>query len=306
MSLYSPELSYCRGSAFSALRRFDEAIAAFQQAIALGQHGHWVGEAGAFGYKANYGIALAYVELGDYTRAAEFAGKAAAQKPDDPEAHQLAAAACMRVKLHDRAEEHLLQLASLKPGDSSVTARLADLYHGQGRFEEAKQQYGVLLEAGHDTPAIRTRLAECMKALGEDDAARRHSAQAAQLRADAQTQTDLGRRLAAEGRVVEALQCFAAAVGADPTHADAYFAAGDVLYAAGEYQRAAEIYQSGLLHSPESAAGFFAIGNCYLRMGAGDAAALAYRQALALRPDYPEAEESLHVAEDLLLQPQAA
>ena len=55
-----------------------------------------------------------------------------------------------------------------------------------------------------------------------------------------------------------------------------------------------------LARNPENAAGFFVLGNCYFQTRDYAAARLAYRQALALRPGYGEAQNNLALAEEML------
>jgi len=75
---------------------------------------------------------------------------------------------------------------------------------------------------------------------------------------------------------------------------------GDELYKAADYPTAAEVYSSALSLVPDHAQGFFALGNCYLRMGAAKSAILAYRRAIDIQPNYAEARNNLSIAEEVL------
>jgi len=72
---------------------------------------------------------------------------------------------------------------------------------------------------------------------------------------------------------------------------------GIAYYRAGEFEQA--INQFALLDIPE---GHFYLGNCYAKMNSLPAAAESYREALRLRPDFPEAEQNLRLVESLIEQ----
>lgn len=109
------------------------------------------------------------------------------------------------------------------------------------------------------------------------------------------------------GRWMEAAQHGAAALQSKPDRAEtravvaqACLSWGDELYRDADYPTAAEVYSSALSLLPDHAPGFFALGNCYLRMGAAESAILAYRRAIEIQPEYAEAQNNLSIAEELL------
>lgn len=108
----------------------------------------------------------------------------------------------------------------------------------------------------------------------------------------------LGTSRAAAGRHADAVQCFARVVEIEPTRAEAYFSAGDALYAMERIPEAADVYLNGLSHAPDHAPGYLALGNCYFRIGALAAAQMAYKQAIARKPDYFEAINNLSLIEE--------
>ena len=109
------------------------------------------------------------------------------------------------------------------------------------------------------------------------------------------------------GRWMEAAKHGAVALQSKPDRAEtravvaqACLSWGDELYKAADYPTAAEVYSSALSLVPDHAQGFFALGNCYLRMGAAKSAILAYRRAIDIQPNYAEARNNLSIAEEVL------
>jgi tetratricopeptide (TPR) repeat protein len=307
MGIRHPELSLCKGNCLLLLERPKEAISEFEAAAKMGQDSEWIGDTGACGHKADYGIASAYLALGNYDRAVEICEKVIEAKPDYPEAHDLLAAAYFRFGRPDKAEKHLMRLVRLKPNDPKAALRLADLHYSQRRYLEAKARYMSLLESGKDSPELRLRIGACMNSLGEHAAAEEQFVKAIDLDGSClDAHIELGRLCVSQGRLADGLDCFVRAVDIDPMCANAYFHAGDALYSAGRFADAVGVYESALSYNSRNAPGFLALGNCYYRIGAYDAATMAFRQALALRPDYPEAENNLSLAEAALELPKAA
>lgn len=301
-----PELYFYRGSALLGLKRYEQAIGALQYAILEGAKQSWLGDPGAYGYKAYYGIAQAYIALGSYKQAVEACDRALAQNPDDSEVHELLGTAYVALNRPHDAERHLAQSLRLNPDSALTAVRLADVYEQQKRYREAKAKYAEALGAGYETPELRFKLGLCMHRSSDFACAEENYRRATELRVEyPQAHTALGILYAEQEQLPEALQAFAAAVDADPTYSEAYFNAADVLYSAEKYAEAADIYQSGLAYDAANARGFVAMGNCYFRMAAYEAAAMAYREALALQPNYPEAMRNLAEAERATL-PKAA
>ncbi len=141
---------------------------------------------------------------------------------------------------------------------------------------------------------------------GNDDAAIAHCERALELQPGhgdshellVKSALRLGTRCAANGRYADAIECFSKVVEVDPACAEAYFSAGDCLYAMERFSEAADVYLNGISHKPSHAPAYLAAGNCYFRMGARKAATMAYKQAIALRPDYFEAVNNLALVED--------
>jgi tetratricopeptide (TPR) repeat protein len=75
-----------------------------------------------------------------------------------------------------------------------------------------------------------------------------------------------------------------------------------VLYALGVYNEAAKIYQAGLERKPDHTAGYFALANCWFRLGAHEAAAAVYNHVLALDPSHRAAAANLALTQEQIGQ----
>lgn len=152
------------------------------------------------------------------------------------------------------------------------------------RYEAAAAEFESAIELGKQGEWIGDKAvwghkaheaaSMCLLKLGRWTEAARHGSAALQFKPDR-----------AETRAVVAQACLSW---------------GDELYRAADYPTAAELYSSALSLVPDHAQGFFALGNCYLRMGAVESAIMAYRRALAIRPNYAEARNNLSIAEEAL------
>jgi len=296
-----PEIDFSTGNALLALGRYEEAAKMFESAIELGKRGGWLGDPGTYGFKAKFGIARAYIGLGDLYRAINLCKEVIAEQPNHAHAHEVLALAYTRLEMLSEAESEWREVLRLIPGRKEALLHLARIEESSGRFVEAAERYKVLIEIEPNSAELHFRIAACLEAANNIDQAEQYYLRAVELRPDyVEAMNNLGHLYKSQGRFQEALDCFARIVEVDPNYANAYFGAGDVLYTAGRYQEAVEIYQNGLAIEPTRAAGFLMLGNCCFRIGAMDAAAVAYRQALSLDPDCHEARNNLSLIEDEL------
>ena len=90
------------------------------------------------------------------------------------------------------------------------------------------------------------------------------------------------------------------ALSMDPANAEAYRYLGLALYADGHYDAALHAFDEALAHEPEGSPAnadvYFDMGITHRDQGDPRRAAIAYRHALSLRPDYWEAHSNLGVA----------
>jgi len=217
LGIRHPQLCFCKGNALLLLKRYDKAIEEFQSAIRDGSSGLWEGDAGAYGYKANYGIASAYAGLGDFRKAAEFCEKTLVQKPDDIQSRLLLGAALSHLGKWQAAEQSYLQCIEMKENLAAAHAGLARTYAAQGRVGES--------------------LSSFVKALEIDPAHAELYFQAAEL-------------LCSCGDYANAASIYQNGLQSSPDSADGFFGLGNCYLRMGAHEAAAMAYRQVLAISP--------------------------------------------------------
>ncbi|MCX8052609.1 MAG: glycosyltransferase, partial [Armatimonadetes bacterium] len=189
-----PEIHYAKGNALLALGEYEDAISAFEKAIDIGTSREWLGDPGVYSYKAIFGIARAWIGIGDYAKAAEYCEKVVAERPDHVQAREV----------------------------------LALAYTHLGLLQDAVKHWTALIGQTPDRAEAHYKLAGCLEALGQIASAEHHYLQAIDIDPSfAEALNDLGRLYAAQNKVEESMDCFVRAVEARPDYANAYFNAGD-------------------------------------------------------------------------------
>ncbi len=114
---------------------------------------------------------------------------------------------------------------------------------------------------------------------------------------------NLGRALAEQGRVAEAIEQFEGAVELQPDYAHARYNLGSLLMQQGELAAAETHLRAALGSEPRMAQAWSDLGNCVLRQGRVEEAIAAYEQALEIAPHYADALHNLGVARQMLNAP---
>jgi tetratricopeptide (TPR) repeat protein len=310
LGIAHPGLEFARGHAKLQMKRLDEAESHFLRALEQGQSadGSFVGDQGAFTYKAFYGLALVSAERQRYNETIHYCQRALDIHPGCAEALYLQAKVYRRQGLLSEARQRLEKLLLQAPSDPALIEEMALTLFDQADYASA---LGYLRKASQNSPdsvELMSRLGECCEKLALwEDAVSLYKNLSAHLPQSAEARVNLGRAFAARGEISHALDCYTDAIHLNPNYANAYFNAADLLYQLGYYPKAAEALLSGLQLDPQNATGFLVLGNCLYHTQDYAAARLAYQAALAQRPDYSEARNNLEVVEQALADnPQAA
>jgi tetratricopeptide (TPR) repeat protein len=107
---------------------------------------------------------------------------------------------------------------------------------------------------------------------------------------------NLGRALAEQDRVDEAIAELETAAGLRPEYAHARYNLGVLLMRQGRLAEAEKHFRAALEREPRMAQGWSDLGNCILRQGRPREAIQAYEKALELAPDFADARHNLEVA----------
>ncbi len=295
-----PGLDFADGYAYLSLRRYDEAVQAFQKAIqARGDERFFGGDTSISGFKAYYGLAQAYLGLERLEESEAECRRALQEQPNFAEARYLLAQLLFAQGEFTSALKELEQAYQHAPQNPEIARELAMRYEEARRWTDAYAIWRRLVSNFQNNPEWRWHSATCAERLNLWQEAQADYTEITVTNPHfAPAWVNLGRVHLAQGDYEGALSCFTRAIELNPEDANAFFNAGDALYRLGAYEAAAETYTAGLQRDPQNAQGFFTLGNAYFQMGAYDAAIMAYQQALALQPDHAEAKHNLQLAKE--------
>jgi tetratricopeptide (TPR) repeat protein len=104
---------------------------------------------------------------------------------------------------------------------------------------------------------------------------------------------DLGRVLADQGKVSEAISAYREAIRLKPDYADAHLKLGNALIGQGKLDEAFAEYSEAIRLKPEDAMGHYNLGNTLTKQGKLPEAVAEFREAIRIKPDYAEAHCNL-------------
>jgi tetratricopeptide (TPR) repeat protein/2-polyprenyl-3-methyl-5-hydroxy-6-metoxy-1,4-benzoquinol methylase len=109
-----------------------------------------------------------------------------------------------------------------------------------------------------------------------------------------------GNALEEQGRIVEAMARYDAAVQTDPLCARAHLNRGNILLASAEFDEARGAYEVAIACDPQYAAAHFNLGNLHCRTGEFEHAVRNYQVAIGIKPDFADAFVAMGNAFDSL------
>ncbi len=241
------------------------------------------------------GQAMALLRGGQADAAAALLGRILAAAPNQPDALQLLGMIARVEKDHGRAAELFRQSLHARPGQPHVLNNLGNALLDLGRNDEAIAAYreAVRLQPGYVDALTNLGLAH----LAADDAEPAREALERAIRADpqgAKAWAALGRALRALDRLEEALAAFRTSLQHRPGHIPTLHNYAVALRLSNDAAQAAEILEACAAADPRSAEIRYNLGHCHYDLGRLDAAAVAYREAVALAPGYRDAHDSLN------------
>ncbi len=294
----NPRAHHNHGSALRQAGREDEAIAAFQRAIALRpthafahyelgslllQRADWEGAARHLGaaVDAEPGLVAALINLGQALTGLGRIDDAIARYRSalqlEPQAHDAATnLAALLIERRDftGAEPLLRSAVAAEPGLAPAHHHLGRLLERTGRAPEAEASYRAATRA--DPNFARARLA-------------------------------LGNLLLDHGDFAAAEQELSAAVRSDSGLASAHFSLGNLVAARRDFDAAIAAYQTALRLEPGFIEARANLANCQLLTGRLAAAIANYEAVLAVRPHDDAVRENLDLARERLRhRPRAA
>ncbi len=104
LGLRHPELTFIKANVYLQKKDFHKAIKLFKDTIELGKQQNWDGDARICGFKSQFGLASAYLGIGDYENAIKHAHNTMNEYPEHPQAPEVLALAYDALKQYENAE----------------------------------------------------------------------------------------------------------------------------------------------------------------------------------------------------------
>lgn len=297
------EVYYGLGLAYTGLEKFDDAIAAYQRAIASAPDS-------AYTYAA---LGSAYANTHRYAEALEAYKIAVALDTNDKMIHHQLGNVYSKRGEHAAAIRHQLQAISLEPKFGAAHYQLGLLYAHEKQWDDAIDAYRTAYQ--HDPSLVEAlyNLAQAYRRIGDTTAAREqmtrfqerkavldplHQLRGALQRTQntterAQILTNIGRYYLKDGNYEKAVWEYQKAIGINPQLATAYNGIGIAYTMLGKYSEAVDAQKKALALQPKFVEAQAGLGLVYLRQNKTAPALKRYRQAVALDPQFLEAHQKI-------------
>jgi protein O-GlcNAc transferase len=269
-----------RGNMLRKQRRHAEALACYEQAIALkGDHVE------AFLQRGN-----ALQALGAFAQAVASYEAAIALKPDEADAFYNRGIALKELGRLDEAVASYEAAIALKPGYPLAFNNRGNALQLLKRFEQALSSYDRAIALKPDYIDALYNRGIALQALGRfAEACASYDRVIALVPDSADTFNKRGNALAALDRLDEALASYERAIALAPRYAEAFSNRGNALRLLGRVEEALASFERTIALKPDSAEAFTNRGNALQELRRFEEALASYDRALAIRPDYAEA-----------------
>ena len=258
-----PRVQYSLGVAYFNAEQYEKAIPAFAAALEQ-QPGNT---------EASRMLALAALNSGDYTRAAELLRKDPTL-PSDPSLQYAFGLALVRSGRTDEAERMFSRVLSEHPDVPELNVVLGQIHAAQGDFDQA-------IAALRRAIGIRSNVAEAHATLGDiymrqgqfGPAAEALRAELASYPKNIVARNALATVLELDGKSDEALAELRVILGGNPNYAKARYLFGKILLTRGSAEDALGHLEVAARLNPDDANIHYQLGLAYQRLGRGELAA---------------------------------
>ncbi len=291
------------GLAYAGLEKFDDAIAAYQRAIASAPDS-------AYTYAA---LGSAYANIHRYAEALEAYKIAVALDADDKMIHHQLGNVYSKRGEHAAAIRHQRQAVALAPRFGAAHYQLGLLYAHEKRWDDAITAYRTAYQQDPTLVEALYNLAQAYRRIGDTTAAREqmerfqerkavldplHQLRGALQRTQdpterAQILTNIGRRYLKDGNYEKAVWEYQKALAMNPQLAPAYNGIGIAYTMLEKYSEAIDAQQKALALQPDFVEAHAGLGLAYLKQNRAEPALKHYRQAVALDPQFLEAHQKI-------------
>lgn len=203
------------------------------------------------------------------------------------------------IRNRDWADNLTLYTKTVQTAPRSTRARLnlAQALKGEGRYQEAIEQFQAYSTIEPDAPSAHVGLGDTYRKLERYDDAIEHFKKAYELNpASAAPVVGLAQTYAAMGQTDRATELARSMLGAQFRHEQSYQHLGDAYRSAGLYELAIQAYRKGVELNPYDVLLQTALGKAYGAVGQHDRALEAYRTAVRLMPRSPVNQTNLGAA----------
>ena len=279
------------GYAYTALHKYEEAIAAYRKAVEL--------EPNLFEARLNLGILL--FQLDNPQGALEHLERAATLKPDHPRAQLYYARALALAGQTEGAEKQYQTVLRLDPKLPSAQYDLGQLYLQQKRYQEALSAFQDAY--GEDPSLAQAQLGEALAEEGlnhKADATAQFEKYLAARPDDLETRFHLARLYLEQGKYAQAYEGLQTVYRAKPETPGLAAALGDVCALLKQFPESEKFYRQALLAAPADPDLHRALGQTLLEEDKLSEAEAEFRTALKGNPRSREAGQGL--ATSLYLQ----
>ena len=284
----SPEKwHYDRGLAWLRVGEWDEAVTAFDRALAF--------QPGYSSAYTNRGVALQ--RAGRLGPAAESYRRALQLDPGSRPA--LKNLADLHLEKGETEEAFALYRRALELGPeyTSIAVDLARGLAREGRGEEAAAVYREIIRARPDDHSARLGLGNLLLEEGDPAGARAEYRAALEINPHSvPARYNLANLLVEAGRIEEGIAAYREVLRRDPGHRDSHNNLGVQLAARGELDQALTHFEAAVAADPSDPAGYYNRGVALIKLGRPGEAVGDLERSLELSPGYEPALRALAVA----------
>ena len=275
------------GIALMENRDFDEAIAAFQQAIDRKRD---------FA-PAHYHLGYTFLEKKAPGEAVKALREAAQMRPDLAFVHRTLGRALHDLHAYDEAIEAYREAIRLQPDFAEAYDSLGNALKKKGTLDEAIVAYRQAIHFDPKLPEAHYNLGNALQEKHAYDEAVAHFREAIRLKSHwAEAYNNLGNALKDQGALDQAIDAYRQAIQLRPDLAEPHVNLGIRLAAKGQAEEAIREYKMAIRSNPTFAVAYYSLGVTLQAQRALDEAITAYRKAIEFQPDFADAHNNLGVA----------
>jgi tetratricopeptide (TPR) repeat protein len=286
-----------QGVELRELKRFDEAVACFGQAVSLAP-----ADAEAW-----YQLGLTLSLLGRLDEARASCLKAVALMPAHAEAYNNIGYTLFSAGRWEEAQGCFAQATAIKPDYARAHFNRGLCLRNLQREAEAAESFRLAAEAQPDfIDAHYQRAQACANLQRWDEAAAALEEVVSRQPDHVEAWYQRGKVHALRQEYREAADCFRRVIDLSPAHVPAYSDLGLVCTYIGRPDEALGYYQEALARAPDDAETCYRCGRVLVDLERAEEARALFQQALTLKPDFANARVGLGIALLALNRPEAA